>query len=155
MKGAITPYLTFYGEGKEAAEFYTNLLGLEQVKMQKYSDADFPHPPEAADYLLHCHLRKGDFQIMLADSADKPSENKKHGVTLLIDCESEEEAHRLYDGLREEGYSADGTARYVLGCEVWESERQVWFYVGFELCERKLSLSWESRVVGIVLDLTW
>ena len=30
MKGAITPYLTFYGEGKEAAEFYTNLLGLEQ-----------------------------------------------------------------------------------------------------------------------------
>ena len=94
MKGAIIPYLTFYGEGKEAAEFYTNLLGLEQVRMQKYSDANFPHPPEAADYLLHCHLKKGDFQIMLADSADKPSENNKHGVTLLIDCESEEEANR-------------------------------------------------------------
>ena len=103
MKGAITPYLTFYGEGKEAAEFYTNLLGLEQVRMQKYADANFPHPPEAADYLLHCHLKKGDFQIMLADSADKPAENNKHGVTLLIDCESEEEAERLYDGLREEG----------------------------------------------------
>ncbi len=103
MKGAIIPYLTFYGEGKEAAEFYTNLLGLEQVAIQKYSDANFPHPPEAADYLLHCHLKKGDFQIMLADSVDKLLENIKHGVTLLIDCESEEEANRLYDGLREEG----------------------------------------------------
>jgi len=103
MKGAITPYLTFYGEGNEAAEFYSSLLGLEQVSMQKYSDANFPHPPEAADYLLHCHLKKGDFQIMLADSADKPAENSKYGVTLLINCESEEEAMRLYDGLREEG----------------------------------------------------
>ena len=103
MKGAITPYLTFYGEGKEAAEFYSILLGLEQVRMQKYSDANYPHPPEAADYLLHCHLKKGDFQIMLADSTDKPAENNKHGVTLLIDCESEEETMRLYDGLREEG----------------------------------------------------
>jgi PhnB protein len=103
MKGAIIPYLTFHGEGKEAAEFYTNLLGLEQVDIQKYSDTNFPHPPEAADYLLHCHLKKGDFQIMLADSVDKLPEKNKHGVTLLIDCDSEEEANRLYDGLREEG----------------------------------------------------
>jgi PhnB protein len=103
MKGAIIPYLTFYGEGKEAAEFYANLLGLEQVRMQKYSDANFSHPPEAADYLLHCQLKKGDFQIMLADSVDKPLDNGKHCVTLLIDCESGEEAERLYDGLRQEG----------------------------------------------------
>lgn len=103
MKGTIIPYLTFYGEGKEAAEFYANLLGLEEVGMQKYADANFPHPPEAADYLLHCHLKKGEFQIMLADSADKPSENNKNCVALLIDCESVEEANHLYDGLREEG----------------------------------------------------
>ncbi len=103
MKGAIIPYLTFYGKGKEAAEFYTNLFGLEQVDMQKYSDANFPHPPEAADYLLHCHLKKGDFQLMFADSVDKTTENNKHGVSLVIDCENEEETERLYNGLREEG----------------------------------------------------
>ena len=71
--------------------------------MQKYADANFPHPPEAADNVLHCHLKKGDFQIMLADSADKPSENNKHGVALLINCENVEEANHLYNGLREEG----------------------------------------------------
>lgn len=103
MQGAIIPYLTFYGEGKAAAEFYTSLFGLEILGIQKYSDANFPHPPEAADYLLHCHLKKGDFQFMLADSADKQPENKKHGVALVIQCESEEETNRLYDGLREDG----------------------------------------------------
>ena len=40
---------------------------------------------------------------MLADSADKLPENNKNDVTLLIDCESEEEVNRLYNGLREEG----------------------------------------------------
>lgn len=103
MKGAIIPYLTFYGDGKEAAEFYTNILELEQLSVQKYSDANFPHPTEAADYLLHCHLKKDDFQLMLADSVDKPSESNNHGITLLIDCESEEEANQVYDRLREEG----------------------------------------------------
>jgi len=103
MKGAAIPYLTFYGEGKEAAELYTNVLGLKQVKIQKYSDANFSHPAEAADYLLHCHLKKDEFQIMLADSVDKPVDTNKQNVTLLIDCESEEEANRIFNGLREEG----------------------------------------------------
>jgi len=103
MKGAVIPYLTFYGEGKEAAELYTNVLGLEQVKIQKYAEANFPHPPEAADYLLHCQLKKDEFQIMLADSVDKPVDTNKQNVTLLIDCESEEEANRIFNGLREEG----------------------------------------------------
>jgi len=103
MKGSVIPYLTFYGQGKEAADFYVNLFGLEKIGMQKYSVANFPHPSEASDYLLHCHLRKGEFQIMLADSVDKPVDNSKQNVSLLIDCESEEEANRIYNGLREEG----------------------------------------------------
>jgi PhnB protein len=103
MKGAIIPYLAFYGQGKEAADFYAKLLGLEIVSMQKYSDANFPHPPEAANYLIHCHLRKGDFQFMLADSADAQPETKKYGFSLCIDCESIEEAERLYNGFRDEG----------------------------------------------------
>ena len=103
MIGTITPYLTFHGKGTEAAEFYTKVLGLELVGIQKYSDANCPHPPEAADYLLHCHLKKGDFQLMFADTVDPAPENGNHGVSFVIDCETEEEARRLYDGLRQEG----------------------------------------------------
>lgn len=103
MKGSAIPYLTFYGRAKEAGEFYTNVFGLENLVMQRYGDADFPSPPEAADYLIHCHLKKGDFQLMLADSVDEQPESNRHGISLVIECESEEEAQRLYNGLSEEG----------------------------------------------------
>ena len=103
MKGAVIPYLTFYSDGNEAAEFYANVLGLEVLRNQKYSDADFLHPPEAANYLIHCHLKKGDFQIMLADSAEMRPEGHYSGVSLVIHCESAEEAEKLYADFSEEG----------------------------------------------------
>ena len=103
MKGPAIPYLTFYGQGKEAADFYAKVFGLENRGMQRYGDADFPSPPEAADYLLHCHLQKDDFQIMLADSVDKQPDNIRHGLSLTVQCDGEDEAQRLYDGLCEEG----------------------------------------------------
>ncbi|CAM3282543.1 VOC family protein [Filibacter tadaridae] len=103
MKGSAIPYLTFYGEAKEATDFYETVFGLENLGVQKYSDTNFPHPPEAADYLMHCHLKKNDFQLMLADSADKRPENESHGLSLTIQCEDEEEARRLYDSLRQKG----------------------------------------------------
>ena len=74
----------------EAAKFYTNVFGLETIRTQKYGDVDFPAPPEAADYLHHCHLRKGDFQIMLVVSVDKQPDHIKRGLSLIVQCESEE-----------------------------------------------------------------
>lgn len=103
MKGSAIPYLTFYGRGQEASEFYEAVFGLENVGMQRYRDADFPSPPEAANYVLHCHLRKGDFQLMLADSVDKQPIESRYGLTLVVQCTSEEEAVQLYNALREEG----------------------------------------------------
>jgi len=98
----VTPYLTFYGNGKEAAAFYEKALGLENRGMQTYGESDFPSPPEAADFLIHCHLSNGSFSIMLADSAN-PGESGTTNVSLVIDCESEEEINRLYSALQEGG----------------------------------------------------
>ena len=98
----VTPYLTFYGNGKEAAAFYEKALGLENKDMQTYGESDFPSPPEAADYVIHCHLTNGDFSMMLADSAIL-GESGTRNVSLVIDCESEEEINRLYSALLEGG----------------------------------------------------
>ena len=78
--------------------------------MQRYGDADFPSPPEVADYLIHCHLKKGDFQFMLADSVDDQPESNRHGISLVIQCESEEEAQRLYERSGRSRRSTHGTA---------------------------------------------
>jgi len=101
MKPAI-PYLTFYGKGKKAATFYEKTFGLENKEMQTYGESDFPSPPEAADLIIHCHLTNGTFSIMLADSAE-PGESGASTVSMMIECESEEEINRLYNALLEQG----------------------------------------------------
>ncbi|QBP42226.1 VOC family protein [Paenisporosarcina antarctica] len=98
----VIPYLSFYGNGKDAAIFYETIFELENTGIMKYSDGDFPHPPEAADFIMHCHLTNGNFSIMLADSAT-PGESGTTNVALMVECESEEEVNRLYNALLEDG----------------------------------------------------
>lgn len=100
----VTPYLSFYGNGKEAAAFYETTFGLKNNGIMKYSDSDggFPYPPEAADYIMHCCLSDENFNIMLADSPT-PGESGATNVALMIECESEEEVNRLYNALLEGG----------------------------------------------------
>ncbi|MFC6041054.1 VOC family protein [Paenisporosarcina macmurdoensis] len=98
----VTPYLTFYGNANEAIAFYEKTFRLENREMHKYGESDFPSPPEAADYIMHCHLTDGTFSIMLADSAT-PGESGTSNVAMMIDCESEEEVNRLYNALLEDG----------------------------------------------------
>ena len=91
--------------------------------MQRYGDADFPSPPEVADYLIHCHLKKDDFQLMLADSVNEQPESNRHGISLVIQCESEEEAQRLYSGLGEAGEVIMELHDTFWGVEVRKSKR--------------------------------
>ena len=98
----VTPYLSFYGNANEAITFYEETFNLENKEMHKYADGDFPHPPEAADYIMHCHLTNGTFSIMLADSAT-PGESGTSNVAMMIECESEEEVNRLYNALLDSG----------------------------------------------------
>ncbi|WP_424236995.1 VOC family protein [Bhargavaea ginsengi] len=103
MKECITPYLTFYGRAKEAAVFYADLFGMKNLGIQTYGESEFPTPEGAEDYVIHCHLKRGNFQLMLADSTEPAPEVPRRGLSLLIDCESEEEIRRLYDALLDEG----------------------------------------------------
>ena len=98
----VTPYLTFYGNANEAIAFYEKTFRLENREMHKYGESDFPSPPEAADYIMHCNLTDGNFNMMLADSPT-PGESGTTNVALLIECESEEEVNRLYNSLLEGG----------------------------------------------------
>lgn len=103
MKGSVTPYLTLYGKGKEAADFYQKVFGLELVAKQTYGEADFPSPEEAENFILHCLLQKGDFRLMLADTVDEKPLQQRSGLALVVECETDEEAVRIYDALAQDG----------------------------------------------------
>lgn len=98
----ITPYLSFYGDGKEAIEYYEKIFGLKIKEIHKYGESDFPSPPEAADYIMHCHLSNGNFSIMLADSTTL-GESGATNLSLLIECDSEDEINHFYSALLDGG----------------------------------------------------
>ncbi len=110
---SITPYLTFYGKAKEAASYYERIFDLHNEGMMKYSEGDFPNPPDANDLIMHCHLTNGTFNLMLAD-APTPGDAGSTNVALVIDCETEEEITRLYYELL-----ADGSAKMELQDTFW------------------------------------
>ena len=102
MKRCI-PYLMFHGRAAEAAVFYQDLFGLEIIEKKRYGDADFQTPEGAEDYLIHCYLKGSCLELMLADSTEPEPEFPIRSVSFMMDCESEEEIHRLYNGLLEDG----------------------------------------------------
>lgn len=103
MKGSITPYLTFYGQAKEAAEFYSRIFGMEIVQLNTYGESDFPTPQNADHLIIHGHLKKGSSEFMLADSSENKTQPSQNGISLVIECDSGEEAEQFYNGLAEEG----------------------------------------------------
>lgn len=103
MKGAITPYLTFYGQAAEASAFYQEIFGLELKGSQTYGNAGFPAPEHAKEYLLHCLLQKGDFRLMMADSVEEAPAQPRSGLALVVECENEEEATAIFGKLAQGG----------------------------------------------------
>lgn len=103
MKGPITPYLTFYGQAREAAQFYARVFGMEIVEMNTYGESNFPTPPNADDLIIHGHLKKGPMEFMVADSSENKSLTNHNGISLVVECDSSEEAEQFYKGLSEEG----------------------------------------------------
>lgn len=103
MKGAITPYLSFYGQADKAASFYEEVFGLERMASQTYGDSNFPAPDHAKEFLLHCLLQKGDFKLMMADSVEEQPVQPRSGLALVVECETVEEAVEIFSKLSDGG----------------------------------------------------
>ncbi|OKL35512.1 VOC family protein [Domibacillus mangrovi] len=102
---------------KEAIDFYANAFGAEVQGVQKFGEADFPTPPEAADRIMHARFGKGDFLIMVSDTFLELPVNIGNNVSLAITFESEEDIQSVYDTLRE-----NGTAHMELQDTFWNSK---------------------------------
>ncbi|OMP68202.1 VOC family protein [Domibacillus epiphyticus] len=117
MKGQVTPYLTFDGNAQEAIDFYAKVFGAEIQGVQKFGEADFPTPPEAADRIMHSRFRKGDFLIMVSDAFLGHPVNAGNNVSLAVTCESADEIQSVYDELK-----VDGTVHMELQDTFWNSK---------------------------------
>lgn len=107
----VSPYLFFDGKCEEALEFYQRILGAKVLMMMRFKEN--PHPehnaPGSAEKIMHAAFQIGQTTVMASDGHCKDLP-KFDGFSLSIDCASDAEAKRLFDGL-----SAGGQVTMPLG----------------------------------------
>jgi PhnB protein len=98
----MNAYLTFDGSCREAMKFYAKCTGGE-LQLMPFSDAPGNFPPEAKDKIMHARLAKGGAMIMASDAMPGHPHIVGNNVWVSINCESAEEAEKLFTAFSENG----------------------------------------------------
>src|SRR5690625_1081340 len=102
---ALNPYLNFDGQAQEAFRFYEQVFGGKITGIHTYREMGMGEGEEG-DLIAHVSLSLDNgFTLMGSDMSANfsPPIQKGNNFTLMVDTESEEEARRYFDRLREGG----------------------------------------------------
>jgi PhnB protein len=101
---ALSPYLVFNGNCREAMMFYQACLGgklhLQTVAESPLSDN---MPDRMRDCILHASLTCDELCILASDMVGEMGLIRGNSVALMLDCTSADELNRLSDKLSEGG----------------------------------------------------
>ena len=111
----INGYLTFNGNCRTAMQFYKDCLGGE-LTLQTIGESPLADkmPPTMKASVLHALLKKDGLILMGSDMVGERGLIKGNGISLVINCSSEEEIRNYYAKL-----SAQGTADHPLAISFW------------------------------------
>ncbi len=100
----INSYLTFNGNCREAMNFYKECLGGE-LSIQTIGESPISDkmPEQMKQSILHSTLIKGQLILMGSDMVGDSGLIKGNAVSLMLDCDSEEEIQNIYSKLSEGG----------------------------------------------------
>ncbi|MGN8058492.1 VOC family protein [Pedobacter sp. 22163] len=112
---SINSYLTFNGNCREAMTFYQECLGgeltLETIGESVIVDK---MPNIMKRSIMHAVLAKDDLVIMATDMVEERGLIKGNSISMMLNCNSEEEAQSFYRKL-----SAGGKASHPLQETFW------------------------------------
>ncbi len=102
----INSYLTFNGNCREAMTFYKECLG-GALTFQTIGESPLADkmPPKMKECILHAMLTNGKLVIMGSDMTPEQGLIKGNSVSLMLDCDSEEEIKVFYNALSTGGLS--------------------------------------------------
>jgi len=103
----ISPYLSFNGNCREAMHFYRKVLGGDLV-LQTVGESPMCEqmPAIMKENVLHSSLTSGNVVIMGSDMVAENGLNRGNGVSLMLNCSSEDEIRTLYSNLSEGGLAS-------------------------------------------------
>lgn len=90
----ITPYLTFFGQAKEAIEMYTSLFDDSAILNVNYHEDG---------KVMHATFSIKGQIYMCSDSMLKHNWTFTPALSLFVTCDTEEEMHRLFKVLSKNG----------------------------------------------------
>lgn len=104
MNTNIVPYISFSGNCREAMKFYKDAIDGE-LTFQTIGDspASSGFPPEAHNNIMHSQLEKGSLTLMASDMGGPSGVHYGNGISLMLLCESYDEAHNCFDALSKGG----------------------------------------------------
>jgi PhnB protein len=112
---SINSYLTFNGNCREAMTFYRDCLGGE-LTLETISESDLADkmPNSMRKSIMHAVLAKDDLVIMATDMVEERGLIKGNSISMMLNCNSEEEAKSFYRKL-----SFGGKASHPLQETFW------------------------------------
>src|SRR5210317_2600502 len=101
----ITTFLTFVGDqcgkAEEAINFYTSIFPNSEIKsITKYSEGEAGGTPELIKYGI---FTLNGTEYMVSESNYNHAWSFTPGVSLFVDCTSEQEIQTLFDALSSNG----------------------------------------------------
>jgi PhnB protein len=100
----INPYINFNGNAEEAFSFYKSVFGGDFTTVARFKDMESPEfkvTESEANKIMHIQLPIGKNSLMgndVPESMGRTNENENRSK-ISINCESKEEADRLFNGL--------------------------------------------------------
>ena len=112
------PYLNFNGKTEEAFTFYRSVIGGEFAYLQRFNEAPSGEnmTAEEGNKIMHVALPLGGGTVMMGTDVGGDMQPVIMGTnySIMVAPESEEEAHRLFNGL-----SAGGEVAMPLQKQFW------------------------------------
>ncbi len=100
----INAYLTFNGNCREAMLFYKDCLGGD-LFLQTIDDSPCSNdiPESMKGFILHASLVKDEITILASDMVGEHGLIKGNSVSLMLNCDTEEDAKLYYEKLSQGG----------------------------------------------------
>jgi len=117
----INPYINFNGNALEAFTFYKSVFGGEFTTVAHFKDLENPGfevSPSEASKIMHIGLPIGGSILMANDVPEfmGPTNENENRSKISVNCESKEEADRIFNGL-----SVGGTVEVPMADSPWGS----------------------------------
>ncbi|HJZ78804.1 MAG TPA: VOC family protein [Pyrinomonadaceae bacterium] len=99
----VTTYLSFNGNCRQAMSFYQQCLGSE-LEISPYPDADGQPSSDPEAKIMHSQLVRAGAPILMASDTPQPeSLQPGNNFSVAIDCDSVDQAERLFAALSRGG----------------------------------------------------